>query len=163
MAATVVIYERHGTGGTLADKTSGTVRFKNAGDPTVDLLNPLVKPTSGTDYSFEKALRLGITGGSFSQITNGNVYTDGTNSFGTGVELYMKSQATYSAPVEPSGTSGYTDAFTRTSGSPLALNVGTQTGTGQIGDHAYLFMRITSAVSGGVTPSETLTFSWDEI
>jgi hypothetical protein len=38
-----------------------TLRFKNANNNVNDLNDPLVRPTSGTNYSFEKALRIYIT------------------------------------------------------------------------------------------------------
>ena len=67
MAATVEIQEKNGAGGTPTNKASGTVRFKNADDATVDTANPLVKPPSGYDYSFEKWLIFNVTGGSIHQ------------------------------------------------------------------------------------------------
>lgn len=162
MAATVLIGERNGTAATFTDKSSGTVRFKNADNATVDLANPLVKPSSGFDYSFEKYLRLNVSGGTFTQITNANAYTDGTSGMGAGVEVFVKT-GTYVAPVEATGTAGFVSAFSYTSGSPLALNVGTVVGTGQTGDHIIAFCRIGTGVSGGIVTSETLTVSWDEI
>jgi hypothetical protein len=36
MAATVQIVEKNGAGGTTTDKTSGTIRFKNADNSTAD-------------------------------------------------------------------------------------------------------------------------------
>lgn len=163
MAATVVLLEKNGTGaGTTTDKTSGTVRFKNADNSTVDLANPLVK-SAGTDYSYEKWLRLSVTGGSFSQITNAKAYTDGTNGFGTGVEMFWKAVGTYATPAEASGTTGYVDAFTYTSGAALDLVAGTVTGTGQFASHLVAFIRALPAVAGGLTPGETATVSWDEI
>ena len=44
MAATVQLVEKNGAGGTQTDKTSGTIRFKNADNSTVDTSNPMVKP-----------------------------------------------------------------------------------------------------------------------
>ena len=85
MAATVTIVEKNGAGATETDKTSGTIRFKNADDSTVDLNDPLVKPSSGTEYSFEKWLQMKVTGGSYSQITDLVAYSDGSNGLGTGV------------------------------------------------------------------------------
>ena len=163
MAATVTIVEKNGAGGTATDKTSGTVRFKNADDATVDLNNPLVKPTSGYDYSYEKWLRTKVTGGSYSQITNVKAYSDGANGLGTGVEAYAKAVTAYATPAEASSISGYTDLFSYTSGSALTLGAGPYTGTGEIADHLVLICRIDNTVSGGVTPSETLTIAWDEI
>lgn len=163
MAATVQIVEKNGAGGTQTDKTSGTVRFKNADNATVDLNNPMVKPASGTDYSFEKWLRLNVTGGSYSQITNVKAYMDGANGLGTGVGLWAKAVSSYATPAEATATTGYTNAFTYTSGSPLTLGAGPYTSTGEKADHLVMMLAIDNTVSGGVTPSETLTFAWDEI
>ena len=163
MAATVQIVEKNGAGGTPTDKTSGTVRFKNADNSTVDLLNPMVKPTSGSDFSFEKWLRLNVTGGSYSQITNIRAYMDGANGLGTGVLLWAKAVASYATPAEATATTGYTNAFTYTSGSPLSLGAGPFTATGEKGDHLVMMMEVQNTASGGLTPSETLTVGWDEI
>lgn len=163
MAATVQIGEKNGTGGTFTDKTSGTVRFKNADNSTVDLVNPLVKPGTGTDFSYEKWLRLKVTGGSFSQISGQKVYSDGTSGFGTGVWCGAKAVTAFATPAEGTATTGYSDVFGYTSGSPLTLGTGTTTATGEFGDHAVLLMGVGTNATGGVLTAETLTFAWDEI
>lgn len=163
MPATVVIYEKNGAGGTTTDKTSGTVRMKNADNSTVDLNNPMVKPPSGSDWSFEKWLRLAITGGTFSQITNVVVYTDGTSGLGTGVNMWARAVTAYATPAEGTASTGYANLFTYTSGSPLTLGAGPYTSVAQIADHLVLLAEVTSSASGGLTSSETLTFAWDEI
>lgn len=163
MAATVQIGEKNGAGATFTDKTSGTIRFKNADNSTVDLVNPMVKPPSGTDYSFEKWLILKVTGGSYTQITDIEAYMDGANGLGTGVGLYTKAVTTYATPAEATATTGYTDAFTYTSGSPLSLGAGPYTSTGEKGDHLVMILTVASTASGGLTASETLTVAWDEI
>lgn len=162
MAATVTIVEKNGAGGTPTDKTSGTVRFKNADNSTVDTANPMVKPTSGTDYSFEKWLRLNVAG-TYTEISNIKAYSDGANGLGTGVGLFAKAVTAYATPAEATATTGYTDFFTYTSGSPLSLGAGPFTGTGEKGDHLVMIMTVLDTASGGVTPSETLTIAWDEI
>ncbi len=164
MPATVQIIEKTGAEGTGTDKTSGTIRFKNADNATVDLADPLVVPsTPGWDYSFEKWLRLNVTGGSYSQITNVRAYSDGANGMGTGVEVYAKAEASYATPAEATSTSGYTNFFSYTSGSALSLGAGPFTSTGEKGDHLVMMARVSEAASGGLTPSETLTLAWDEI
>lgn len=163
MAATVQIVEKNGAGGTATDKTSGTIRFKNADDATVDLVNPMVKPGAGTDYSYEKWLRLKVTGGTYTDISNIKAYSDGGNGLGTGVGLYAKAVTAYATPAEATSTSGYTDFFTYTSGSPLDLAGDGSTGTGEKGDHLVMICTVASTASGGVTASETLTVGWDEI
>jgi hypothetical protein len=163
MAATVQIVEKNGAPGTQTDKTSGTIRFKNADNSTVDTANPMVKPGAGVDYSFEKWLRLNVTGGTYTEITNIKAYMDGANGLGTGITLYAKAVASYATPAEATATTGYTDAFTYTSGSPLSLGAGPYSGTGEKGDHLVMMMTVGTTVSGGITPSETLTIGWDEI
>lgn len=163
MPATVQIVEKNGATPVLTDKTSGTVRFKNADNATVDTANPMVKPASGTDYSFEKWLRFNVSAGTYTEITNVKAYTDGANGLGAGVGLFAKAVAAYAAPAEGTATTGYVDAFTLTSAAPLTLGAGPFTGLGEKGDHLVMLLTVASTAAGGVTPSETLTLAWDEI
>ena len=163
MAATVQIVEKNGVGATATDKTSGTIRFKNADNSTVDLNNPLVVPASGTDYSFEKWIRFNVTGGTYSQITNLKAYSDGANGHGTGVGLFAKAVTAYATPAEATATTGYTDFFTYTSGVALTLGAGPFTSTGEKADHLVMICTVASTASGGLTASETLSLAWDEI
>lgn len=163
MAATVQILEKNGAGPTTTDKTSGTVRMKKADNSTVDLVAPLVLPASGSDWSFEKWLRLNVSGGTYTQITDLRAYTDGTSGLGTGVNLWAKAVSTYATPQQGSDSTGYANAFTYDEGDPLDLGAGPFTSTGEKGDHLVLLAEVTDAASGGLTSSETLTFAWDEI
>ncbi|MFQ5954718.1 MAG: hypothetical protein ACE5JZ_06625 [Kiloniellales bacterium] len=184
MAANVIIEEWNGTGGseTRTDKTSGTIRFKNADNATVDLINPLVVPGSGQEYSFEKWVRLAIAGGSFTQVDNLQVYTDGANNFGTGIKAWYAIAGTYMTPVIPNESNdppqspaagspqeNMADLFGLTSGAPGDLdanNPGPYTdGSPQetIGDFIVMVMEVETTASNGVLTAETLTFSYDEI
>lgn len=163
MPATVQLVEKNGAGGTTTDKTSGNIRFKKADNATVDLLNPLVKPPSGSDWSFEKWLRLNITGGTYSQITNIGAFSDGANGMGTGVLLWARAVASYATPAQATSSTGYTNFFSFTTGSRLSLGAGPFTGTGERGDHLVMVCEVQSTASGGLTPSETLSIGWDEI
>jgi hypothetical protein len=163
MAATVQIVEKNGAGGTITDKTSGNIRFKNADNSTVDLVNPMVKPPSGSDFSFEKWLRFNVSGGTYTQITNVRAYSDGANGLGTGVLLWAKAVTAYATPAEATATTGYTNFFTYTSGSALTLGAGPFTSTGEKADHLVMMSEVQSTASGGLTASETLTLAWDEI
>lgn len=163
MAATVQIVEKNGASPTITDKTSGTIRFKKADNPTVDLLTPLVKPASGSDWSFEKWLRLNVTAAPSGQISNLRAYMDGTNGLGTGINLWAKAAASYTPPAQGTSSTGYANAFGYTSASPLSLGAGPFTGTGEIGSHLVMLAEVTATASGGITPTEALTISWDEI
>ncbi len=183
MAATVIINEHNGAGGAKTDKTSGTVRFKNADDANVDLIDPLVVPASGQEYSFEKWLRLEITdAGGFIQIDNLRAYSDGTNNFGTGVKLWYAVSGTYMQPVVPaeaadppqsaaagSPVENMADFFASSSGAPIDMD-GINTGpftdgspAEEIGDWLVLVMEVEPGASQGVLTAETLTFAFDEI
>ena len=163
MAATVQIVEKNVAGGTQTDKTSGTIRFKNADNSTVDTSNPMVKPGAGTDYSFEKWLRFNVSGGTYTEISNIKAYSDGANGLGTGIGLYAKAVTAYSTPAEATATTGYTSFFTYTSGSALTLGAGPYTSTGEKGDHLVMIMTVDNTATGGMTPTEALTVGWDEI
>ncbi len=183
MAATVIINEYNGAGGVKTDKTSGTVRFKNADDANVDLNDPLVVPASGQEYSYEKWLRLEITdAGGFTQIDNLRAYSDGANDFGAGVKLWYAVAGAYMQPVVPdeaddpprsaaagSPSEPMSDFFGATQGSPIdldALNPGPFTDGSpaeEIGDFLVLVMEVEPGASQGVLAAETLTFAFDEI
>lgn len=162
MAATMIVNEKNGAAETATDKTSGVVRFKNADDAVVDLNNPMVIPATGSDWSFEKWLRLNVSG-IFTQISNLKFYTDGTSGFGTGVNTWAKSSATYTTPAELTSSTGYLDAFGYTSAAPLDIGVGPYTVAGDIGSYVVLGLEVQSTASQGTLASETITFSYDEI
>lgn len=178
MAATMLIREFNGADpGTPTNKTSGTVRFKNADNATVDLNDPLQVPTSGQEYSFRKVLRANVDG-TFTQISNLRAYSDGANNFGTGVKAWYAVTGDYTDPAVPSeandppqfpGATPMVDWFGATSGSPAdmdATNTGPFDSTGvpkDIGDFLNLVMEVEATASQGVLSAETLTLSWDEI
>jgi hypothetical protein len=182
MAATVVINEWTSPG-TITDKTSGTIRFKNANNATVDLSDPLIVPGAGQEYSFEKWIRLQITdAGGFTQISNLRGYSDGANGFGTGVKCWYALTGTFDTPVVPneandppqssavgSPQENMSDFFGLTSGAPGdmdAINTGPFTDGSpaeHIGDFLVLVMEVETTASNGVTPTETLTCAYDEI
>jgi len=125
----------------------------------------MVVPTAGTDISYEKIVRMKAAG-TFTQLSNLRAYTDGANGMGTGVSVLHKTEGSYGTPIEPTATTGFTDIFAKTSGSPIdmdGINTGPFTATGDIGDFLTMIMTVASTASQGVTPSETLTFAWDEI
>lgn len=177
MPAVMTIQEANGGGETKTDKTSGTVRYKKADNATVDLNNPLVVPTSLTEYSYPKYLRMRITSGTFTEVSNLRVYTDGANSYGTGILLWFRPTGTYVTPAIPSTAQdppqiaggAMTNAFTYTSGAPLnvsAINTGPYNSTGlpkDIGDYLISVLQVTTAASQGVKSAEGINWLWDEV
>jgi len=165
MVATVIVNEKNGAGETATDKTSGVVRYKNADDANVDANDPMVVPGAGSDFSFDKWLRLNISVAPDTQIENLKAYTDGANGFGTGVLAWYKTIGTFSTPSAPANATGYTDIFTKTSGSPIdmdAINTGPFSSTGDIGDYLITMLEVASTATQGALTGETLTFSYDE-
>jgi hypothetical protein len=181
MAATVVINEWNGNS-TKTDKTSSTVRFKSADNATVDTNNPLSIPAAGQTYSYEKWLRLAITGtGPSQRINNLKFYTDGSNGYDSGsgfVKLWGETQASgafrssaapdtaNSIPLAGSGSKTMTNSFSYTSGGALSLSSAAETfsGTGvDIGGFVVLVMEVEPSATQGTLTAETGTFSYDEI
>lgn len=168
MAATIQIHEMSGlTTGT--DKTSSTVRFKDADNATVDTNNPLVVPTSGYTYSYTKQLRAYMQAAPSSSVSSLEWYSDGSNGFGTDIKVFVKNAGTnWVANIKTLATSA-TDLFSYTSGTPLS---GTSTDSGPftpsdissyIGDLIMLQMEVGTSATNGVKASETLTLSYNEV
>jgi len=162
MVAIVIINEKNGAGENATDKTSGTYRFKTADDATVDSNNPIGVPGAGSSWSFQKFLRLNFTG-TFTNVSNLRYYTDGSNGFGTGVLLWAQAVAVFATPVLETGSAGYLDAFSYTSGAPLSLGAGPFTGAGDNGLYLQEAMEVQSTATQGALPAEVMTWVWDEI
>ena len=151
----------------------GSIRFKMADNATVDLADPIPVPSSGTAYSMQKWLRMNVSG-TYTQISSPRFYTDGGNGFGSGCKMWVKTAAAYATPAIPSTSDdpphlsgvGMVDAFSYTSGSPLALdalNAGPFTGSGYKGDYAVLVYEVEPGTGQGVKTAETITVAWQEI
>lgn len=168
MAATIQIHEMSAlAAGT--DKTSGTVRFKDADDATVDLNNPLEVPAADTIWSYTKKLRAYMEAAPDTQISNMRWYTDGTISFGTGIGVQAKNLGVTWGANYKTEMSGGSDLFGYTSGAPLDGD-GTDAGPfvpadddSYIGDLIELQMSVASTASNGALAAETLTLAYDEI
>lgn len=152
-------------------KTDGSVRFKNANNAVVDTDDAIVKPTTagGEDWSFEKYLRLRITadttsGSTSSVIQDFTFHTDGTNSFGTGAAMFVRTTTAFAAPSQPSSTTGWTNAFTFNSTNQLALSSTGETFStvGHVGRFLVCAFRGTTGIAAGLTPTETGTFTYFE-
>jgi hypothetical protein len=179
MAATVLIRRLTGAGPTATDITSINTRA-NAydGHSTADTTYPIQIPVAGTNYSFWVVTRLDCTVTPSSIINNLKWYTDGANGFGTGVTMKVNTATGY---VQATGTQGTTgdqltvgnyatlagapgDAFSYTSGSPLSVTGSiSNPSTGQFGDRVVYQIEVASTASPGATPTETITWKYDEV
>ena len=168
MAATIEIHEMSAaTTGT--DKTSGTVRFKDADDATVDANNPLVVPAADSIYSYTKKLRAYMEDAPNTNVSNLRWYSDGTNSFGTGISVTVKNLGTTWGANYKTVMADSADLFGKTSAAPLDGD-GTDQGPflpakldSYIGDLIELQMAVASTASSGTLTAETLTLAYDEV
>lgn len=177
-----------GTAHNVTDNGSNKIRFKTADDADIDVNNPIPVPTTGYNYSYWKHIYLKCTDDTgLTQIDNVKFYSDGGNSFGTGIGLMVGSQT----PTNNSGSNaGYDDAggtegstgsaitthgsvsandsvFGFTSGSPKDVSI-SESGsiidaTNEKTDYIILQLSVASTASGGALTAETLTFSYDEV
>lgn len=169
MAATTEIRQYTGSGPTA---TAITNLRHAATDAANDTSNPIVKPTSGSNYGYLATVALACTTTPAGSISNVKLYSDGGNGLGTGVTLKGGSSSSY---VQATGTSGVTgdlsstyytsgtDIFTFTSGSPMSVSGSlSNPSTGRISDYIRMQLAVASTVTAGTTPSETLTVRYDE-
>ena len=175
MVATVLLNEWNGPTATpvQTNKTSNTVRFKNAENATVDTADRLIIPSTNREYSYEKWLRLEITVAPTVDIDNLRGYSDGANNWGAGIKGWYALDGTYSVPVIPTETLdppqhdavAMTDFFTATSGAAAdmdAINTGPFTAIADIGDWFILVMEVETTATQGQTSQETVTVAFDE-
>lgn len=168
MAATIQIHEMSASA-TGVDKTSNTVRFKDADNSTVDANDPLRVPDSGTNYSYTKKLRAKMTVAPDTSVDKLVWYSDGSNSFGTGVGVKIDNIGITFGTQYKTEMVGGIDLFSCTSASTLA---GDTTASGPwdsgdvdtyIGDLMELQMSVADTASHGTLSAETLTLAWDEV
>lgn len=175
MVATVLIREKNGAGETPTDKTSGTIRFKNADNATVDTSDPLQVPTANTEYSYEKVVQVNFSVAPDTEITDLEAYMDGANNWTTGIKGWYRILGAYTQPAVPTETNdppqipvngtpaAASDLFGLTSGAPGALGAGPHTGTGDKGSYLYMVMEVEIGTTQGASGNETLTIRYDEI
>jgi len=141
-----------------------------------DTANPIQIPTDGaTKASFWVVTRLQTTTNPDNLIDNIEWFTDGSNTFGTGVASVGETATDYTQATGTAGDTGdllttgvYSslttdpvDVFTFTSAAPNPV-AGSTTGTQEFGDHMVYQNQVTSDASAGTTPTETWTWRFDE-
>jgi hypothetical protein len=160
-----------------------TLKFKNADNATIDSNDKLTVPAAGTIYSYWKTIFLKCDANAdVHTINNVKLYSDGTNSLGTGVDLMVGLQF----PTKNSGaTTGYEIAnnanelvaehggitssatiFGYNSGAGLTVSISEAgniiNAANETTNYVLLQMNVASTASPGATTQETLTFSYDE-
>lgn len=193
MAATLqVVFDNGGINGnptyeTVVDSLGPPrLKMKTADNSDVDEINQIPKPASGTNRSFWKQVCLVCSVAPTLQCDNFRWYTDG-NEFGTGITLKVGNQFPIRTKLlrtgykVATGTIGLTgtemvaghsnltsssDAFTKTSWSPLAVSCN-ETGNlinavDESTNYIVLQAEVGSSASGGTPSNETVTWKWDE-
>jgi hypothetical protein len=173
------------------DITAGSTRLNTADVVADGTANPTQIPASGTNYSFWCVLRMVCTVAPTTGVNHLNFYSSGSNPFFTNVGCNTSTVAgtngantNYTQATGTAGVTGLemganyghsistpTNTFSYTSAAPLNVNgtftTGTDTAgagvTGSFGDWIVLQLTVPSTVSTtGITPTATLTITWDE-
>lgn len=170
MASTTEIHVFHGAGPSNSDITNTEIRFKRADNDTVDALNPVPIPTSGTNYSQRKHTKLRIVTAPANQITNLRFFSSGT-ALGTGITHLVAAAAAYtqaSTADETAAIPGGTDSASYTSAAPLVVNSGIVAQSTDsfptFGTQDFLVqqMAVGTTASAGTSGARTFTYRYDE-
>ena len=176
MAATVQLRKLTGVNSSITSTnvTAGSARLGTSDEATSASSIPV--PTSGSNYSYWATLQLNCTVAPDNSLTNIFFYTDGTNSFGTGIDAIVIPASGYASAVGTAGTSGsllsaanYTGSacaatspmFLYTSACKLTL-AGSTTTTGSFGNRAVVQLNVLSTAVAGNSGEDSVTFAWDE-
>lgn len=183
MVAVVIIERLTGAGPSRTDITSINTRA-NAEDAhsTGDTTNPIEIPGAGTNYSFWVNTQLNATSAPDNLLDNIEWFTDGVNSYGTGIGNVVAQAALASYTLAP-GTIGVTgteltdtnytggtltpatptDSFAEVTGAPLIV-AGSTSGTGAFGDLVIYQVTVGTTATAGTKPAtpETITWRFDE-
>lgn len=171
--AYITILEKNGPSEVATDKTTANIVYKGIDSQEDNSANPIIRPSTGQEYSYEKWIRLQVDGAFFA-ILNLRAYTDAANGLGTGVNLWWGTSSSYRAPIipdkgfDPPQLNGLpmTNAFSFTSSAPLSLGAGPIESTGlpqEIGLYLVSVLEVEPLATAGTTPLETITFAWDEV
>lgn len=169
MVATVRLFEMIGTQqsgvGTGTDKTSTVIRFKGADNTVNDNNDRLSVPSAGgTSYSYTKQVQFFFDTGPDVDITNMRMYSDGTKSFASGIDLNFGTSGTFGNNVN-TADNVTADFFSLTNSFSVDMRGtahGTFTGTLFKGGFMKMQMNIGPGATQGTSAVEQLTGSWDE-
>jgi len=161
---------------TLTDITSSTSRLSLSDSATPGTDNPVLIPNAGTNYSFWAIFALYADTAPAGTIDTIKLYSDGSNSFGTGVGMKVAQGTTY-IQATGSATTGLpltvanyltltgepVDIFTYTSGAALAVAGSiANPNTGRVSNYLAVQASLSSAVVPGIVPAETITVTYKE-
>jgi hypothetical protein len=166
MPATVSVKQSVGAGPTNTTITN----LRHNTDDTVNpgVVNPLVRPTVGSNYGYWKTVFLNADTTPDGTIDNVRFFCDGTIGW-TGVELFAGTDSAYTQATGTPGVTGNVSAVATTnitsytSLAPLAVPGSiTNPSTGKISDYVVLQAKVGVTAVAGTLPFETLTMRYDE-
>ena len=186
MVATVLINRLTGSGPIVRTPITSINTRANAADAhtVADTASPIEKPGAGTNYSYWVNTQLETTVAPDNLIDNIEWFTDGVNSYGTGITLQVASAAEASY-TEATGTPAVTgtllndtnytggtitpavpgadNAFAFVTGAPLAV-AGSTTTTEDFGEIVIYQVAVGTSATAGTKPAspETITWRFDE-
>ena len=176
-AATVILLRLFDPFPPAAANVGGFVTQLNTDDAVFDgTAHPILVPASGTNFSDWASFQLDATANPDGHtLDNIRVYSDGTDSLGTGVGAVIATAPTYLQATEQAvgdgtelNTTNYpalaaapVDFFGFTSAAPLAVP-GSTSGNGLFGDIIVLQVTVDPTAAGGMTPQEMLRVVYDE-
>lgn len=187
MVATVTINRLTGPAGTIVETDITSINTRvNADDihSVASTTNPIEIPSGADNFSFWCTTQLDVTVAPDNLIDNLEWFTDGVNSYGTGVTCVASTAARASYTTAP-GTVGQTgtvlndtnytggtltpatptDVFAFVTGTPKAIT-GSTTTTGAFGDMLIYQVVVDNTASPGDHPpggsEETFTWRYDE-
>jgi hypothetical protein len=123
---------------------------------------PIRVPSSGTNYSYEKYVRLRAKNAPSAQLYNFKVWGPAAVPE-TGVTMYWKAVAAYATPTTPTSTAGYTRQDTNYTSSGSALTIsGTLTASGEYSDYLVMMYTCGSTATQGTVTQININYSYDE-
>lgn len=164
MPATMVLRSFHGPVPDAGEDVTA-VRFKLADNDALDLTVPVTGPAIGTAYSWIKNLRLTATTPPMGALEQLRLWSDGSNSLGTGITVLVRTSDSYVDPIVQGSVplAGMSDLFGYSSAAPLQIPGQLAGGTaGSFGDWLQLQLAVNAGATVGLTPTEILTISYDE-
>jgi hypothetical protein len=167
MAATTAVRECNGSAPTTAAVTGLAFCTSDVWNPGTNYPIPL--PPSGSNYSFTKVVYLNAVTTPDTLIDNVVVYSDGTNSLGTGVSMYIGTSEDYQRSTGLDAVSGdpssiaVSNIFDYTDSTPLEIGGSlSNPDTGRVSDYIYIQLVVSSTASAGNVGSETIVIGYDE-
>ena len=130
------------------------LRFKTADNNTVDSVDEIKIPETGTNRSYWKHVYLKITGGTFSRINNIKFYTGGTN-FGTGITMNVGNET-------PTKNSNSNSGYVVASGT-RGESGGQLDSVNETSDYLVFQMDVGSTATKADLSNKTWTFQYDEV